>query len=311
VTGGTPRISLSIVITTYERPAALDVVLRSLSEEDDQEFDLIVADDGSGPETADVVRAWRERLEGRLVHVWQPDDGFRKARVENLAAREAQGELLVFLDGDLVPRRGFVSAVRRAFRPGWFLASKRLNMSEKLSRRVLEEHLAVWRWSAFRWLATHPGELFAPVRPRERNRPGVLLPIRDRRRSWRDDQPEFRPPYWAYCFFAIQRSDLERVNGFDMRFVGWGEEDVDMGFRLERSGLRCGWAGPETTLLHLWHPDRKETSIGNMPLLRETQGSDRFDAVVGLRELDAELKGGQASENRVGASSSSNEPTNV
>jgi glycosyltransferase involved in cell wall biosynthesis len=305
------RQSLTVVIPTYEWPGALDVVLRSLSEESDQDFDIVVADDGSGPQTAEVVQAWRERLGERVAYVWQPDQGFRKARVENLAAREAQGELLVFLDGDLVPRRGFVPAVRHAFRPGWFLTSKRLNLSEGLSRRVLEGRLPVWRWSALRWLVTHPRELVAPVRPRERNRPGVLLPVRDRRRSWRDDQPEFQPPHSAYCFFGIHRHDFERVNGFDMRFVGWGEEDVDMGFRLQRAGLRCGWPGPRTTLLHLWHPDRKETSSGNMQLLRETQGSERVEAAEGLRQVAGEPSSGQETANRVGASSSSSEPTNL
>jgi glycosyltransferase involved in cell wall biosynthesis len=302
------RPSLTVVVPTYEWPAALDAVLRSLAEERDQDFDIVVADDGSGPETAAIVHAWRNRLTRRVAHVWQPDEGFRKARIENLAAREAQGELLVFLDGDLVPRRGFVSAVRRAFRPGWFLTSKRLNLSEGLSRQVLEDHAPVWRWSALRWLVTHPRELVAPVRPRERNRPGVLLPVRDRRRSWRDDQPEFRPPYWAYCFFGVHRHDFERVNGFDMRFVGWGEEDVDMGFRLQRAGLRCGWPGPRATLLHLWHPDRKETSSGNMPLLHETQDSERIEAVEGLRELAGEISSGQETANRVRSSSASSEP---
>jgi GT2 family glycosyltransferase len=282
---------LTVVVVTYEWPEALDAVLRSLTEEGDQDFDIVIADDGSGLETAEIVHAWRDRLSGRITHVWQQDEGFRKARIENVAAREAQGELLLFLDGDLVPRQGFVAAVRRAFRPGWFLASKRLNLSQGLSRRVLEDHTPVWRWSAPRWLFAHPRELVASVRPGEPNRPGVLLPVRDRRRSWRDDQPEFRPPYWAYCFFGIHRHDFERVNGFDMRFVGWGEEDVDMGMRLQRAGLRCGWPGPRATLLHLWHADRREASSGNMPLLQETHGSERIEAVEGLRELAAELRG--------------------
>jgi glycosyltransferase involved in cell wall biosynthesis len=279
--------SLSIVVTTYEWPAALDVVLRALSEEEDEDFEVVVADDGSGPETADVVDLWRDRLPGRVVHVWQEDADFRKSRIENLAAREARSDLLVFLDGDLIPRRGFVAAVRRAFLAGWFLTSKRLNLSAGLSRRVLEEQLPVWRWSAPRWLVAAPRDLFSS--PREPNRPGVLLPIRDRRRPWRRGQPEFSPPYWAYCFFGIHRHDFERVNGFDARFVGWGEEDVDMAFRLRLAGLRCGWPGPQATLLHLWHPAKRATASRNTPLLRETEAGKRFEAVEGLRELAAEL----------------------
>ena len=105
---------VSIIVSTYEWPEALDAVLRSLSEEDDPDFEVVVADDGSGPGTADVVSSWRDRFSKLVAHVWQPDDGFRLARIENLAAREAEGELLVFLDGDTIPRRGFLAAVRRA-----------------------------------------------------------------------------------------------------------------------------------------------------------------------------------------------------
>jgi hypothetical protein len=106
----------------------------------------------------------------------------------------------------------------------------------------------------------------------------MILPVRDRRRPWRARQPEFAPPYNLYgCFMGVWREDLERVNGFDMRFVGWGEEDVDIAVRLRRGGVRCGWPGPGATLLHLWHPDRVRTS--NMPLLRETQAGERIEAV--------------------------------
>jgi glycosyltransferase involved in cell wall biosynthesis len=283
------RMSLTVVVTTYEWPEALDVVLRALWEQDDREFELIVADDGSGPRTAEVVDSWRDRFAGGIPHVWQEDLGFRKSRLENLAALHAQGDVLVFLDGDLLPRRQFVSAVRRALRPGWFLTSKRLNLSERLSQRVVQDAVPVWRWSALRWLLTQPRELFTSPRSRELNRPGVLLPIRDRRRPWRPDLPDFAPPYRAYCFFAVDREDLVRVNGFDGRFVGWGEEDVDMGLRLGRAGLRCGWPGPKATLLHLSHPDRLRRD--NEALRRETEEEeDRFEAVDGLGELRSEIE---------------------
>jgi GT2 family glycosyltransferase len=89
--------------------------------------------------------------------------------------------------------------------------------------------------------------------------------------------------------FGIHKHDFERVNGFDTRFVGWGEEDVDMALRLRRAGLRCGWPGPRATLLHLWHPAKRSTSDRNTALLRETEAGDRVEAVEGLRELAAEL----------------------
>ena len=96
------------------------------------------------------------------------------------------------------------------------------------------------------------------------------------------------PHAHGYGFLlGVSRADFERVNGYDARFAGWGGEDVDMAVRLRR-GLRCGWAGPQSTLLHLWHETRKPPSRPNNVLLAETEASDRVEAVDGLRELEPE-----------------------
>jgi glycosyltransferase involved in cell wall biosynthesis len=294
---------VSVVVVTYEWPEALDLVLEALSEQRDEAFEVIVADDGSGPETAAVVERRRETYPVRLDYVRQEDEGWRQARNRNQGALLARGDFLVFLDGDCLVRRDFLAAIRRAALPGWFLASKRLHLSESLTRRVLGQHIPVWRWSAARWLLHTPRELFTSHR--EAASPGVLLPLRDRRRPWRPEQPEFTPPFDAYgFFFGVSRDDFEHANGFDMRFVNWGGEDEDLAARLRRRGLRCGWPGPTATLLHLWHPVKKGTMPSNTPLVRETKASTHVEAFEGLGEL------AQESANRVGASSSSSEPEN-
>lgn len=294
--------SLTVVVSTYEWPEALDVVLLALADQHDDDFDVVVADDGSGPETAGVVDQWRERGPFRITHVWQPDEGWRKSRVLNLGALAAAGEYLVFLDGDSIPRQSFLAGVRRAMLPGWFVASKRLLLSRALSSRVLAEQLPVWQWSAARWILGAPHELFR--RDRERGRPGVLLPIRDRRRPWRADQPDFTAPYEAYGFcLGMWRTDFDSVNGFDLRFENWGGEDEDIAARLRRLGLRCGWPGPKATMLHLWHEPKVGTMPSNKGLVRASVAGGHVEAVTGLRELAA-----QESANRVTSSSSSSEP---
>lgn len=285
--------SVSVIVATYEWPEALHVVLSALLEQRGSPFDLVIADDGSGAATSEVVSLWKREFGNRLVHVWQPDAGFRRTRILNQAAMRAQGDFLIFIDGDCVPRRQFVQSVRRAALPGWFLASKRLNLSAGLSDRVTRQELPIWRWSVYRWLRS-PGELLGG--DREVQSIGLLIPVRDRRRPWRSRQPEFTPPFGGYgSLFGVRRRDFERVNGFDMRFEGWGAEDADIALRLRRLGIRCGWPGPQSTLLHLWHPQRRGTTSSNLPLLQETERSDRVEAVVGLRELAAERARTEAS----------------
>ena len=278
--------TVSIVVSTFEWPEALDVVLRSISEEERQPLDVTVADDGSGPRTAEVVERRRASFRAPLRHAWQPDEGWRKSRILDLASREAGGDFLLFLDGDCVPRRGFLDATRRAALPGWFLASKRLHLSVELSRRVLAGEVGPWRWSTARWLVGAPREVVST--PRETGRVGVLVPVRVRRRPWRPGLPDFAPPYDGYGFyFGVHREDFERVNGFDMRFTGWGGEDEDIAARLRRAGVRCGWPGTRATMLHLWHEPKRGTMPSNDHLVRETVAGDHVAALAGLRELEA------------------------
>jgi glycosyltransferase involved in cell wall biosynthesis len=265
-----------VIVATYEWPEALDAVLFGLSEQSDPGFEVVVADDGSGPETATVVERWGETFGRRLRHVRQDDAGYRLARVKNIGAHASSGEFLAMIDGDSVPRRGFVEAMRKGALPGWFLGGKRLELSRGLTDRVLAERLPIHHWSFARWL-----------RERGDARPLVALTPRDRRRPGRDGLPEFVPHTERYGFlFGVRREDFERVNGFDMRYEGWGEEDVDLAVRLRRLGLRCGWPGPQGTLLHLWHESRKGPRP-NAGLLEETRTGDRLEAVSGLRQLDA------------------------
>jgi GT2 family glycosyltransferase len=272
--------SLTVLVATYERHEALDAVLRGLSLQSDSEFQVVVTDDGSGPDTRAVVESWQGAFTDALVHVRQPDEGYRLALVRNRGALAAHGDYLVFMDGDCIPRRGFVRALRASALPGWFVAGRRLELGPDLSAKVRTGTLAAERWSTARWLL-EPGF--------DRSGLWTLTP-RDRRRTGRDRLPEFEPHANAYGFlFGVWRSDFERANGFDSRYVGWGEEDVDLAVRLRRLGLRCGHAGPEATLLHLWHSSSKPAGRRNAPILEETQSGDSVEAVSGLRELKAEL----------------------
>jgi len=264
-------VKIGVVVATFEWPEALAAVLRGFADQSDRDFELVVADDGSGPETESVVR------EFGVGHVRQEDDGYRLARVRNLGSRALGADYLVFVDGDAVPRRHFVRALREAAAvPGWFLAGKRLELGQDLSREVLAGE-PVGRWPVARW-AVHRGQA----------RPLSTLTARDRRRPGRAGLPEFAPHADSYGFLlGVSRADFERVNGYDARYAAWGGEDVDMAVRLRRSGLRCGWAGPQSTVLHLWHESRKPPVRPNDGLLAETRSSDRIEAVEGIAQLNA------------------------
>jgi glycosyltransferase involved in cell wall biosynthesis len=288
-TSTAPR--LAIVVSTYESAEPLHAVLWGLAEQSDPGFVLVVADDGSGSDTKAVVDRWRSRFGERLLHVWQPDEGFRLARVLNLGALAVDADYFAFMHGESIPRRNFVRAIRACIRPGWFVAGRRVDLSAALTARVLEQRLPVHRWGMLDWL-----------RVRHEASPIAALTRRDRRRVGVTGVPEFSPHNRTYGYLlGVGRRDFERVDGYDVRFVGWGEEDVDIATRLRRIGLRCGHAGPDGTLVHLWHESEIPAERPNWYLLQETEQSDRVEAIDGLREVAAAEKGTRASPRALGA----------
>ena len=272
--------TVSVIVSTYDWPEALDAVLRGWAGQSDTSFEVVVADDGSADATEATVESWKPVLGERLVHAWQPDEGFRLARVRNLGAAQARGTYLVFVDGDCIPRRDFVAAIRRGATSGWFLAGTRLELGERMTLEVLRDRTPIGSWSAAGLLA----------RARRDVRGWRHLTPRDRRRAWRPRLPDFAPHGNAYGFCTgVGRADFDAVNGFDARFVGWGDQDVDLAVRLRRLGLRCGYAGPRSALLHLWHSSREDDERSTWWLLQETIDSDRVQALEGIRELRCEI----------------------
>lgn len=266
---------ISVVVSTYDYPRALDAVLRALSEQSDGGFEVVVADDGSRRETGELVDAWQSRLDVPLRYVRQSDEGFRVARIRNVGALVARGTHLAFLDGDCVPRRHFVRSIRRGVTPGRFAATFRYELSRRLTEQVLDRREPVGRWGLAAY-ARNRREIAGYAQwlvPRRRGRGGA------------SGSEEFVPPFENYGFVALARSDFEDVNGYDLRYEGWGGEDPDLAIRLRRLGLRCAWPGRGATLFHLWHPSRRDAAKPYLARLRETRRSERVEAVVGLREL--------------------------
>ncbi len=262
---------VSLIITTYNRPRALDRVLASVAAQQRRPEETIVADDGSTADTAAIIERWRAQGLA-LRHVWQADQGFRAGMARNRACAGAEGDLLVFLDGDCLALPDFVGTHVLLAEKGWFVAGNRVLLSRELSEAVEAGHADPLQWTARQWLAHRfDGQV---------NR---LLPLaRMGDAGWRRRSPDD----WKLartCNLAVWRSDFLRVNGFDERFDGWGFEDSDFAVRLIRSGVKLKSGRLATGVLHLWHPENdRERASRNRELLDEALRSDRVRAIQGV-----------------------------
>jgi len=272
---------ISIIVTTYDRADALDAVLRSLSRQNDRRFEVIVADDGSGPETAALIKAWQPRFGAPLAQVWQEHRAFRAAEIRNRAIRASKGNYCVFLDGDCLARPDFVAEHRSLAEPGWFVTGNRALLTQGKTEVVLREQIEIEGWGLPHWIgARMKGGL-------NRLAPVLQLPLGPLRK--------LRPQAWEgarSCNLAVWRADLDRVDGFDASFSGWGKEDSDLLVRLLHAGVRRKDGTYATGVLHLWHPaaDRSQLSA-NEQKLTDVIESGRIRAEQGLSSLDGPGRG--------------------
>jgi len=266
---------ISVIVTTYNREDALAAVLRSLARQTDQDFEVVVADDGSTAATGQLVEACKAKVGYRLEYVWHEDRGFRAAEIRNRAILASRGGYCIFLDGDCIVRPDFVATHRCLAAPGWFVTGNRILLSSELTARVLREGLMPESWSIGRWLVQR-------LRCRV-NRMSALLhlplgPLRRlRQQAWHGARS---------CNLAVWRSDLDRVDGFDADYSGWGKEDSDIIVRLLHAGVRRKDGVFATGVLHLWHPHAgRDQLAANERKLSDIIASDNIRARRGLSAI--------------------------
>ncbi|MBE0618131.1 MAG: glycosyltransferase, partial [Proteobacteria bacterium] len=123
----------------FNRPDFLELVLLSFLVQSRHDFEVIVADDGSGQETREVVER-HSHGEGLSVrHVWHEDLGFRKTVILNKAVKLSTTDVLIFNDGDCIAHPRFVESHLAAGRPGQFQVGRTPRLSRRLSTRVTRE----------------------------------------------------------------------------------------------------------------------------------------------------------------------------
>lgn len=267
---------ISVILSTFNRPCALQVVLESLCRQDERGFEVIVADDGSDESTKAVVLAMsKAHPDLGIRHVWQEKQGFRLARIRNLAVKKSIGDYLIFLDGDCVVPMNFISQHRQLSEEGWAVYGQRILASRKFTASIEADSTQLQRatfWTFWNFLLLR---LLGKV-----NRFFPTLSIEGT--GWRKRSPKS----WQQvrgCNWALWRKDYLDINGSDESFEGWGSEDKDVAVRLINSGvnLKSGKCG--SYVLHLWHSKAtRENSKFNLALVEERVKNRRIYPEKGI-----------------------------
>jgi glycosyltransferase involved in cell wall biosynthesis len=268
----------AVIVSTYNQPEWLRKVLLGYAVQTRSDFDVIIADDGSGEPTRAVIEQARARFGHRLHHVWQEDLGFRKCEILNRAIVTAAADYIIFTDGDCIPRRDFVQRHLELAEPNRFLSGGVVWLSGPLSAKITGEDIESGRLADARWLRAQGWSGRQQLRLLTAGvLPGLLDTITPTGATFNGHNA------------SVSRRALLEVNGFDAE-MGYGGLDRALGERLNNLGLRGKQVRHRATCFHLDHDRpyrRPEVVQRNRAIRARIRKSGEVRARLGIAELDA------------------------
>ena len=271
-------MNISVIVSAYERPRYLELVLWGFASQTDRDFELIVADDGSGAEVRETIERVKAESGLQIRHLWHEDIGFRKSLILNRAIVAAAGDYLLFTDGDCIPRRDVVEVHRRLARPRRYLAGGYLKLPESVSGSITVEDVRAGRMADLRWLRSRG---WRPGRRALRllHTPGIPALL---------DRLTPTAAHFHGNNASTWKEALLEVNGFESE-MGYGGLDRALGYRLVNAGVKGIQIRHRAVTMHLHH-DRPYRLPEVMAENRRTMARIRKDREVRARSGVAELQ---------------------
>ena len=273
---------ISVIVTTYNWPAALTLCLESLFAQQDNNFEIIIADDGSNSANLKSTQAYCADSPVSISYIHHEDQGFRAGTIRNKAVAQSKGEYLLFIDGDCILLPDFIARHRQLAAIGCFVSGNRILLSQAFTRQVIEQYIPIY---------AKPLWYFFLLRLQNKiNRISSLfyLPLGILR--------HVQPKKWQKamtCNLGMWRNDFIKANGFDELFEGCGYEDSDLVIRLIHSGIKRKEGRFAVPVLHLWHKqnDRSQHDVNYQRLLARLSIADFIRAEKGVSQyLETDLK---------------------
>jgi glycosyltransferase involved in cell wall biosynthesis len=267
---------LSVILSTFNSPAWLEKALWGYAAQSHRNFEILVADDGSGDETRQRIDVMRVRTGMTIRHIWHEDRGFRKCTILNRAIEAAAADYLVFSDGDCIPRQDFLGVHARLARLGAFLSGGLYRLPMLVSQRITRDDIVCGRATDSAWLRS-AGVGWSPKL--------LKLACRSPLSRWLDWLTPTRAT-WNGHNSSGWKADILAVNGFDER-MEWGAEDREMGERLVHLGVRPVQIRYRAACVHLDHDRgyvRQEALVRNREIWEQTKRTRATWTDFGIRK---------------------------
>ncbi|SDR99622.1 glycosyltransferase family 2 protein [Winogradskyella sediminis] len=232
----------SVIISTYNQPEWLALVLHSYSIQTENSFEIIIADDGSNEQTKAVIEKCILETELKISHVWHEDNGFQKTKILNEAILASSSDYLIFTDGDCIARQDFVETHLRLRRPNYVLSGGYFKLVKSVSDNISKEIITHQHCFDKDWLI-------------DKGQPKSFkfnkLTKSKAKAQWLNKITPTKATFDGMnvsCF----KSDILAVNGFDER-MQYGGEDREVGERMMNNGVKFRQVRYSTICVHLHH----------------------------------------------------------
>ena len=231
-------MNVSLIITTYNRPDALSVVLKSIELQSLLPDEIIIADDGSGDSTKNCITSFQKTSTIKLIHSWQIDNGFRAAESRNKAIARSSYEYIILVDGDMILHHNFIEDHIKNSQLGFFVQGARVFLNQDTTKNSLINSKTNFSFFS-KGLSNRKNSIhsifFANLFASKKNN---LLGVKS-------------------CNLAFYKKDCIEVNGFNNDIVGWGREDSEFLSRLINNGISRKNMHFSMIQFHLWHLNSK------------------------------------------------------
>ncbi len=228
-----PKVSL--LISTYNSPDYLKLTLKSVLYQNRLPDEILIADDGSGESTKEVVESFNRVSPVPVKHIWQPDNGFRLSAIRNKAIMAADGDYIIQIDGDIIMHPYFIADHTKYAKEGCYIGASRVFITPFFSKILLTE-----RNFDYHEIRQHCNRKFKSLRL------PFLTPL-----FYRSNSSNFIAIHG--CNMAYWRDDAISINGYNEDIHGWGCEDCEFAVRLSKFGLKKRWIKFSAIAFHIHH----------------------------------------------------------
>lgn len=238
------NLKVSVIVPVYNRLEHLRALFICLLKQTEAPYELIISDDGSSEQVIDYIGDLLEEAKFKIKHIYQEDKGFRKTRALNNAVREAEGEILIFCDQDLIFPEKHIENIKKNMKQKRFLMGRPIETIEVEKKEII--------------LNLNNGKKYEEAIKNINS--NYILYSRENlkkdkvRRILNIFKLNKRGIKLFGMSYAMYKNDYIGVNGYDEKYIGWGLEDDDFGNRLYMYGVKGQEYIEEPIQLHLYHP---------------------------------------------------------